>query len=163
MPRRLLGVLILLLVFVSVVQAQGEVALLTVGDEMVSKEEFEYHWGRSSEERAHVYAQTYGRFIQKVQWAKELGLDTLPTYRERVRYYRRILEHRTRMLERRRIHRGVEEEWVKLKHVTCPLHQHESRRKEKEAKAYIDSLYVSLKEVLTSHLKLSLGFKHGIC
>lgn len=145
MPRRLLGVLILLLVFVSVVQAQGEVALLTVGDEMVGKEEFEYHWGRSSEERAHVYAQTYGRFIQKVQWAKELGLDTLPTYRERVRYYRRILEHRTRMLEWRRIHRGVEEEWVKLKHVTCPLHQHESRRKEKEAKAYIDSLYVSLK------------------
>ena len=84
MPRRLLGVLILLLVFVSVVQAQGEVALLTVGDEMVGKEEFEYHWGRSSEERAHVYAQTYGRFIQKVQWAKEFGFDTLPTKTDRV-------------------------------------------------------------------------------
>ena len=145
MPRRLLGIFILLLVFVSVMQAQGEVALLTVGGETVGKEEFEYHWSKSLEERAHVFAQTYGRFIQKVQWAKELGLDTLPTYRERVSYYRRIVEHRTRKLERKGSHRGKVEEWIKLKHVTCPLRQHESRRKEKEAKAYIDSLYVSLK------------------
>ena len=63
MPRRLLGVFILLLVFVSVMQAQGEVALLTVGNETVGKEEFEYHWNKSSEERAHVFAQTYGRFM----------------------------------------------------------------------------------------------------
>ena len=146
MPRRLLGIFILLLVFVSVVQAQGEVALLTVGDETVGKEEFEYQWSKSSEERAHVFAQTYGCFMQKVQWAKELGLDTLPAYRERISYYHRILEHRSEELERKRIHRGVEKEWVKLRYITCPLRQHESRRKEKETKAYIDSLYVSLME-----------------
>ena len=145
MPRRLLGIFILLLVFVSVMQAQGEVALLTIGDKTVGKEEFEYHWSKSLEERAHVFAQTYGRFMQKVQWAKELGLDTLPTYRERVSYYRRIVGHRVRKLERKGSHRGKEEEWIKLKYVTYPLRQHESRRKEKEAKAYIDSLYVSLK------------------
>ena len=145
MPRRLLGIFILLLVFVSMMQAQGEVVLLTVGGETIGKEEFEYYWSQSSEERAHVFAQTYGRFIQKVQWAKELGLDTLPTYRERVSYYRRIVEHRARKQERKGSHRGKEEEWIKLKHVTWPLRQHESRRKEKEAKAYIDSLYVSLK------------------
>ena len=145
MPRRLLGIFILLLVFVSVMQAQGEVALLTIGNKTVGKEEFEYHWSKSLEERAHVFAQTYGRFMQKVQWAKELGLDTLPTYRERVSYYRRIVGHRVRKLERKGSHRGKEEEWIKLKYVTYPLRQHESRRKEKEAKAYLDSLYVSLK------------------
>ena len=146
MPRRLLGVFILLLVFVSVMQAQGEVALLTVGGETVGKEEFEYHWSKSSEERAHVFAQTYGRFIQKVQWAKELGLDTLPAYRERISFYRRILEHRAERLERQRLHRDGEKEWVKLRYITCPLRQHEIQRKEKETKAYIDSLYVSLME-----------------
>ena len=146
MPRRLLGIFILLLVFVSVMQAQGEVALLTVGNEKVGKEEFEYHWGKSSEERALVFAQTYERFMQKVQWAKEMGLDTLPAYRERVGYYRRILEYRIGKLQRQQNRRGMEEEWVKLKHVTRPLHQHESQQKEKEAKAYLDSLYVSLME-----------------
>ena len=145
MPRRLLGIFILLLVSVSVMRAQGEVVLLTVGGETIGKEEFEYHWSQSSEERAHVFAQTYGRFIQKVQWAKELGLDTLPTYRERISYYCRMLEHRARKLEWKRNHQGMEEEWIKLKHVTYPLRQHESWRKEKEAKAYVDSLYVSLK------------------
>ena len=145
MPRRLLGVFILLLVFVSVIQAQGEVALLTIGGEKIGREEFEYHWGKSSEERAHVFVQTYGRFMQKVQWAKELGLDTLPTYRERVNYYRRILEHRAGKLECKSLYRGMEEEWIKLKHITCSLHQHESLRKEKETKAYMDSLYISLK------------------
>ena len=80
-----------------------------------------------------------------MQWAKELGLDTLPAYLERVNYYRRILEHRAGKQERKHLYRGMEDEWIKLKHITCPLRQHESRRKEKETKAYVDSLYASLK------------------
>lgn len=146
MPRRLLGVFIFLLVSVSVMQAQGEVVLLSVGDETVGKEEFEYHLNKSQEKRAHVFARTYGHFLQKVQWTKELGLDTLSAYRKQVGYYRRILERRTENLERQENHRGFEEEWIKLKHVTCPLRQHESRRKEMEANVYMDSLYASLKE-----------------
>ena len=144
MPRRLLGVLILLLASVSVMQAQGDVALLTVGAETVGKEEFEYHWGKSSEKRARVFAQTLGCFMQKVQWAKELGLDTLQTYRKQIGYYRKVLELQTQRAESFRNRRGTEE-WVKLLHVTYPLHQHEGKRKEKEAKAYMDSLYTSLK------------------
>ena len=146
MPRRLLGVFILLLVFVSVVQAQGDVALLTVGDEKVSKEEFEYHFGKSSEKRADVFAQTLGRFMQKVHWAKNLGLDTLLAYQQQIGYYRQILEHRSGKAERWRYCRDMEEEWVKLQHVTYPLYQHESKWMEKEAKEYLDSLYVTLKE-----------------
>ena len=146
MPRRLLGVFILLLVSVSVMQAQGDVALITVGNETVSKEEFEYHLGKSSEKHALVFAQTLGHFMQKVQWAKELGLDTLSAYQQQISYYGQILKHRSEMSARQRYRRGVEEEWIKLHHVTCPLHQHEGKRKEKEAKAYLDSLYVSLNE-----------------
>ena len=67
MPHRLLGVFIFLLVSVSVMQAQGDVALITVGNETVSKEEFEYHLGKSSEKHARVFAQTLGHFMQKVQ------------------------------------------------------------------------------------------------
>ena len=146
MPRRLLGVFILLLVSVSAMQAQGDVALLTIGNEKVDKEEFEYYWSKSSEKNVRVFAQTLGHFMQKIQWAKELGLDTLSAYREQISYYRQILEHRSEMLSQQRYRRGVEEEWVKLQHVTCLLRQHEDKRKENEAKAYLDSLYVSLDE-----------------
>lgn len=146
MPRRLLGVFTFLLVSVSVMQAQGDIALLTVGNETIGKEEFEYHWSKSSEKRAHVFAETYGRFMQKVQWAKELGLDTLSSYREQIGYYRQILKHRIKDLDNHPYRRGAEEEWIKLKHLTCPLHQHASKRKEKETEAYIDSLYASVKE-----------------
>ena len=54
--------------------------LLTVNDEAVSRSEFEYHFSRTLEKRADVFAETYGRFKQKVFVAKELGLDTLLSY-----------------------------------------------------------------------------------
>ena len=66
MPRRLLGVFILLLVSVSAMQAQGDVALLTIGNEKVDKEEFEYYWSKSSEKNVRVFAQTLGHFMQKI-------------------------------------------------------------------------------------------------
>lgn len=146
MPRRLPGIFMFLLVSVSVMRAQGDVALLTVAGETVGKEEFEYHFGKSSEKCAHVFAQAYGRFMQKVQWAKELGLDTLSAYRQQVDYYRQVLGSRAGKSGQRRYRQDMEEEWIKLEHVTCPLHQHESKRKEKEAKVYLDSVYSSLEK-----------------
>ena len=80
MPRRLLGIFMLLLASSSFVWAQGDVVLLTVGGDSVSRSEFEYYLAKSQEKRGHVLAQTLGRFKQKVQWAKELGLDTLSDY-----------------------------------------------------------------------------------
>ena len=80
MPRRLLGVFILLLVPMSFLWAQGDVVLLTVGGENVSVAEFKYHWKKSSEKRADVFVETYGRFKQKMLCAKELQLDTLSAY-----------------------------------------------------------------------------------
>ena len=58
MPRCLLGVFILLLVSTPLVQAQGDVVLLTVGGEAVSRDEFEYHFGKSPEKCEDVFAET---------------------------------------------------------------------------------------------------------
>ena len=84
MPRRLLGVFMLLLVSVLMGRAQGDVVLLTVGNEMVSKHEFEYFFSKSQEKRADVFAETYAHFKKKVQYARELGLDTLAGFRFRM-------------------------------------------------------------------------------
>ena len=80
MPRRLLGIFILLLVSVFPMQAQGDAVLFTVGSDTVCLGEFEYRLGRSLDKRGHVLLQTWARLKQKVQWAKELGLDTLEAY-----------------------------------------------------------------------------------
>ncbi|MBO4999701.1 MAG: hypothetical protein J6C58_02585 [Bacteroidaceae bacterium] len=55
--------------------------LFSVGTDTVRLHEFEYHWSRSKEKQLDVFLQTYGHFKQKVQYAKELGLDTLMEYR----------------------------------------------------------------------------------
>ncbi|MBO5079876.1 MAG: peptidylprolyl isomerase, partial [Bacteroidaceae bacterium] len=67
MPRRLLGVLILLLVSVAIGRAQGDAVLFSVGTDTVRLHEFEYHWSRSKEKQLDVFLQTYGHFKQKVQ------------------------------------------------------------------------------------------------
>ena len=48
MPRGLLGVLIFLLVSVSVARAQGDIALLRIGESQINKSEFEYYFNRSN-------------------------------------------------------------------------------------------------------------------
>ena len=63
MPRRLLGVFMLLLASVSSMQAQGDVVLFTVGREPVSVGEFEYRRGRSLDKRRDVLLQTSFSFF----------------------------------------------------------------------------------------------------
>ena len=146
MPRRLLGIFILLLASVSMVRAQGDAVLLTVGDEAVTKGEFEHHFRASLEKRADVFLRTYARFKQKVQAAKEQGLDTLSAYRRQVEQYRQALDFRTRKSGKERHDRPSDKERVKLVHVTCPLGQHADKRKERVGKHYIDSLYTLLSQ-----------------
>ena len=92
MPRRLLGIFMLLLASSSFVWAQGDVVLLTVGSEQVTQREFEYQLCNSQQKRADVFVETYARFKQKVQRAKELGLDTLASYRKQKDAYGIYLE-----------------------------------------------------------------------
>ena len=145
MPRLLLGVFILLLVSVSSVRAQGDAALLTVGPETVSLEEFNYHFSTSSEKRADVFVQTLARFKQKVLWAKELKLDTLASYRSQRDHFRNTLLHR-RNSGRSAGNLQEGKEWIKLVHITYPLSPHSSKREERQAVAYMDSVYIALNE-----------------
>ena len=142
LPRRLLGVYLLLLVSISRIWAQGEVVLLTVGSEKVSRSEVEYHFSRSLEKRADVFVETYGRFKQKVLYAKELGLDTLSEHIRRKTVLSDAMMSRTQKSETNRSGK----EWVKLVHVTYPLKQSAAKVEQRKGKAYMDSLYSTLKD-----------------
>ena len=140
MPRRLLGVLILLLVSVTIGRAQGDAVLFIVGADTVSRSEFEYHWKKSSEKHPYVFLQTYGCFKQKIQYARELQLDTLSDYRLQKDYYSQQLIRK----EEKRPLASLEREWVKLVHVTSPLSQQADKKQIRASEAYLDSLYAEL-------------------
>ena len=140
MPRRLLGIFILLLVSVFPMQAQGDAVLFTVGSDTVCLGEFEYRLGRSLDKRGHVLLQTWARLKQKVQWAKELGLDTLEAYRQQRNSYlcRLVADVETNSDERSV---SSVREWVRLQHVTIPLTQRAGKKEGQEAKKQLESLY----------------------
>ena len=151
LPRRLLGVYLLLLVSMFKMWAQGEVVLLTVGSEKVSRSEVEYHFSRSLEKRADVFVETYGRFKQKVQYAKELGLDTLSEYVRRKAVLSEVMTSRGQKGGTIR----SSKEWVKLVHVTYPLKQSATKVEQQKGRAYMDSLFLSLKPVAKSNIAIS--------
>ena len=146
MPRRLLGVFMLLLASSSFVRAQGDVVLLTVGPERVTRQEFEHRFSKSREKCADVFAETYGRFKQKVLRAKELGLDTVASYQYRKEWYGRLMERRKVSAEGRTEDRREAREWISLVHVTYPLKQSAGKRELMEGNRYMDSLYTVLKD-----------------
>ena len=140
MPRRLLGVLLLLLGPAMHTHAQGDAVLMKVGAEEIGLKEFEYFYKRSSAEKPEHFLQTFIDYKLKLQYAKELSLDTVQAYCLQKAFLCEAglakQEKRTQV-ERNR-------EWVKLSHVTIPLKQHAHKREEAEAKAKIDSLYTVL-------------------
>lgn len=143
MPRRLLGVLILLLVSVAIGRAQGDAVLFTVGADTVRQHEFEYHWKRSTEDSRDAFLQKYGRFKQKVQYAKDLGLDTLPEYRLRKEQFQQLFDRKGKGI-RRSV--ASAQEWIKLVHVTCLLDQQADKQQILQSKAYLDSLYAVIQQ-----------------
>jgi peptidyl-prolyl cis-trans isomerase SurA len=93
------------------------------------------------EKRADVFTETYGRFKQKVLYAKELGLDTLSEHIRRKTILSEVMTSRGQKNEAVR----TGKEWVKLVHVTYPLKQSATKVEQQRGKAYMDSLYLSLK------------------
>ena len=152
MPRRLLGVFMLLLVSVSLVQAQGEAVLLTVGSDTVCRDEFEYYFSKSVEKRADVFMETYGRFKQKVLYARELGLDTLQGIRLLAERYK-VLADKSPSSDKRRALQESDKEWIRLKHITYPLKQSADKRMQQKGKMYLDSIYKALKEGADIHVE----------
>ena len=141
MPRRLLGVFILLLVSVTLVRAQGDVVLLTVGREKVSLDEFEYHFSKSSEKRADVFLETFARFKQKVQCARGLGLDILPEHCSRKDAFLEMELRKGDGGPRQTNLRQADRKWIKVLHVTWPLKQRDGKAEERRGKEFMDSLY----------------------
>ena len=142
MPRRLLGIWVLLLVSVLVARAQGDAVLLTVNDEAVCRSEFEYHFSRSPEKHAGVFVETYARFKQKVFVAKELGLDTLQSFLRRKEDLLLLMKDQEVGMKSSSAGKG----WIRLKSVTYPLRQSANKNEIQKGKRYMDSLYVACQE-----------------
>lgn len=142
MPRRLLGVFLLLLVSVSLVRAQGDAVLLKVGPMTVSRSEFEYHFSRSPEPDKDAFLQTFVRYKWKVLQAREMGMDTLPDFQIQHGLYRDVWRLEEQFGKKRAA--SKRKEWIKLMHVTCPLEQQSSKQEERQAKHHLDSLYATL-------------------
>ncbi len=145
MPRRLLGIYMLLLVTVSMVRAQGDAVLFVVGSDTVSRNEFVSNFRRSSEKQLDVFLQSYIRFKQKLQYAKDLGLDTLSGYLQLKAYYHQAGEYRKLVSVEHSPQSMSNREWIKLLHVSCPLNQNASREEERKALLYLDSIYAGWK------------------
>lgn len=111
--------------------------LLTVGNENVSVSEFKYHWKKSSEKRADVFLETYGRFKQKMLCAKELQLDTLSAYISQKEACLALLRNELKVSQTK--------EWIKLMQVTYPLKQHATQKEIEIGMQKMDSLYEELK------------------
>ena len=73
-PRRIVGILSLLLGFAFQMRAQGEVALY-IGGEPVSLAEFEYYYRKSPARSADLFLRSFVDYKLKVRHARELGLD----------------------------------------------------------------------------------------
>jgi len=141
MPRRLLGIFMLLLVFRSLAWAQGEVVLLTVGDEKITKGEFEYQFNKSKERCAEVFAETLSRFKQKVLSARSLKLDTLTAYRMQRDTYMQEIKQSASVFA---VDSG-NVEWIKIEHISYPLRQSSNKKEQRLGSLKMDSLYAELK------------------
>ena len=80
MPRRLLGILLLLLGPAMFMHAQGDAVLMKVGADEVGLKEFEYFYKRSLAGKPENFLQTFIDYKLKLQYAKELSLDTIQAY-----------------------------------------------------------------------------------
>ena len=87
MPRYLLGVLLLLLVSVSEMQAQGDVVLYIEG-KPVYRSEFEYYYRKAPEQTPEAYLPAFINYKLKVRYAMDSGLDTVSAFRRQLSFYR---------------------------------------------------------------------------
>ena len=155
MPRGLLGVLIFLLVSVSVARAQGDIALMRIGETQVSKSEFEYYFNRSNCNSPQEFLEDFISYKAKALYAKDLGLDTFPDFVAQRMYYLQTLDGlagKNNPIGYRFSTEG--EEWLELWHITCPLEQHASKTDESKVKAYMDSVSSELKDNVVSEGKI---------
>ena len=143
MPRRLLGILLLLLVSVAG-RAQGEVLFLRIGERAISKAEFEHYLHHSETGSPDECLQDFIDWKIKAIHAKELQLDTFPDIRMRMMHFQQRLDETFKNNGWASVmQRG---EGLKLTSLTEPLSQHASQVEIAEVKQRFESLYTTLCE-----------------
>lgn len=154
MPRRIVGILSLLLVFAFEMRAQGEVVLY-IGGEPVSLSEFKYYYSKSSKRSVEAFLPTFIDYKLKVRYAADSGVDTLSAFRAQLAYYQGKLlksywvdpereEDLARRIYEQAERRMVVKEWVRVAHISKYLPQDVDRRTEMAAKELMDSIYSAL-------------------
>ena len=154
MPRPLLGVLLLLLVSVAEMRAQGEVVLRINGD-AIGRSEFEYYYKKCQLKTANAYLPAFIDYKLKVKYAKDNGLDTLSAFRMQLAYYQSKLlrsylidaekENReARLIYERNKQRLQTNDWVQIAHISKYLPQNAGRVAEQAAKQQMDSIHSAL-------------------
>lgn len=145
MPLRWAGILICLLVSVSMARAQGDVMLLRIGTDSVSKGEFEYYFKHSLAESSQDFLPSFIEYKAKSLYAKDLGLDTLSNFVAQKLYYIQALKAFKNItpIEQKQVDVG---DWIKIRHITTPMGQHVTKREQLSVKNYMDSIYSVLKK-----------------
>lgn len=101
MPRRVVGILSLLLVFAFKMRAQGEV-VLSIGGEPVKRTEFEYYFRKSHKHTPDSFLSSFINYKLKVHYAHDTGIDTLSAFRRQMAWYRgKLLKNIWWMLRRK--------------------------------------------------------------
>ena len=140
MPCRLLGVLILLLVPVCLIWAQGEVVLMSVGSDSIGWAECNSRFHSSKGKKWDVFLKDYAHLKQKVLYAKELGLDTVPSFCRKRDYYKKMFQIQS-LKKHRKGTPSSNRTWIKLFHVTYPLMQHADKMEIQKGLEYLKCLY----------------------
>lgn len=154
MPRRVVGILSLLLVFVFKMRAQGEV-VLSIGGEPVKRTEFEYYFRKSHKHTPDSFLSSFINYKLKVHYAHDTGIDTLSAFRRQMAWYRGKLlkkylvdaekeEQTVRQLYLRSEQRLQTNDWIRIAHISKYLPQNVGRQDELRVLQQMDSVYAAL-------------------
>ena len=154
MPRRIVGILLLLLVFALKMRAQGEV-VLSIDGEPANRSEFEYYFRKSAKRTPDSFLPSFINYKLKVHYAHDLGIDTLSAFRRQMAYFHGKLlktylvdaekeEQMVRQFYKQSEQRLQANDWVKIAHISKYLPQNVSRQNELRARQQMDSVYAAL-------------------
>ena len=154
MPRRVVGILSLLLVFALEMRAQGEV-VLSIDEEPVKRSEFEYYFHKSPKRTPDSFLPSFINYKLKVRYAHDSGIDTLSAFRRQMAWYCGKLlkaylvdageeEQAARQLYKQGEQRLQENDWIRMAHISKYLPQNASRQDEWRAQQQMDSVYAAL-------------------
>lgn len=155
MPRKIAGVMLLLLVSVFEMWAQGEV-VLRIDGQPVGLSEFEYYYRKDPAQTLESFMQSFVDYKLKARYAHDAGMDTLPSFRIQQDYYQGILlkphlmdkngeEQEARWMYERGKQRLQTNDWIRIAHISKYLPQNATRQAEVAARQLMDSIYSALR------------------